>query len=195
MFLDTNGFFQPNGNVDDINIFFENAYWGVYDNTNETTEYIYENSYTSSADFFTITSSLKPSDTIKFSPSTSLYFYNSSFNTSSSKYSPVIDKFSVNKGDFIKFGKFEDPGEYYEVIQSTSTFPYLAILDSTIPSGSDEGNFAILRPKPDETSIVLEGINALGTEQIAKSILLPYDASDNLKNSVGDILKSVNTII
>jgi hypothetical protein len=56
-------------------------------------------------------------------------------------------------------------------------------------------NFIVLRPKPDETSIILEGKNVIGRQNIQNALLLPYDASTTLNNNVGSIIKSLNNTI
>jgi hypothetical protein len=178
-----------------IELTFEGEpFWGVLNTTLTSTEYIYENQYTSSLPFFTVGTTSQPNDTLNFNTSASFYFYSSSFIGNSSKYSNITNTVSVEKGDFIKFGKFEDPGDYYEIITSSKN-PYSAILSTSILTGSNDmsSNFAILRPKEDETSIVLEGRKAIGSEQIEQSILIPYDANDNIKNSIGNIFKTLNT--
>jgi hypothetical protein len=53
----------------------------------------------------------------------------------------------------------------------------------------------VLRPKPDETSVILEGRNAVGVESVSTALLLPYDANNNLKNNIGNIIKTLNTTI
>ena len=69
-------------------------------------------------------------------------------------------------------------------------------MSNTILTGSRNyasNNFAIFRPKPDETSVILEGRNAAGTQAIGQALLVPYDASETLNNNIGTILKSLNT--
>jgi hypothetical protein len=196
-FLDIQGIYNY---ADQVKIFFANAHWGVADYNNRTIRYIYNAYYTSPDPFFTIGTTYQPNDTLNFfsgsNYTASSYFYSSSFIGTSPNYSSVINNLSVEKGDLIKFGKFEDPGEYYEVITS-SGYPYSAVVSTSIITGSINmsSNFAILRPKPDETSVILEGRKALGTKEVAQSVLIPYDASSELKAKVGEIIKSVNTLI
>ena len=179
---------------------FNNAYWGVVNQNERSTQYIYDSYYTSVDPFFTIGTTYRPNDTINFFSGSnftaSSYFYSSSFVGTSPNYSSVINNFSVEKGDLIKFGRFEDPGEYYEVVTS-SGYPYSAVVSTSIITGSTNmaSNFAILRPKPDETSVILEGRKALGTKEVVQSVLIPFDASSELKAKVGEIVKSVNTLI
>jgi len=64
-------------------------------------------------------------------------------------------------------------------------------LDKSIPSGSRiNQNFAILRPKPDETSVIVNFKKALG--DVSQTILIPQDANDEIKNKVGTIFQSLN---
>ena len=56
-------------------------------------------------------------------------------------------------------------------------------------------SFAIIRPKPDETSVILEGYRAIGNENVNQLLLTPYDASDTLNQNIGNIVKAVNNYI
>lgn len=188
-----------------VNIRFENTYWGVIDTEQKVTNYIYDSQYTSSANiFYNLKTTNKTNDTLTVNQFFSnRYFYSSSFSGSSTNYSEIIDKISIEKGDLIKFGRFQDPGNYYEVInvQNPSNLYTIVLSDTLLPSsqtnlsGSLSSNFAILRPKPDETSIILEGKNAIGRQNIQTALLVPYDASTTLTNNVGTIIKSLNTSI
>jgi len=183
-----------------INLQFRNTYWGVYDIEKRSTEYIYESNYTSSIPIFSLGTTNTINDTLVFTHSSSLYFYSSSFSGSSTNYSEVINNFSVERGDLIKFGKFKDPGEYYEVYNSyiTGSSPYYKVIltNSVVTSSANMSNdFAILRPRPDETSVILEGRKIIGREEIEKALLIPYDTSNDLNDNIGNIIKSVNTLI
>ena len=188
------------GQTVQFRVSFNNAHWGVINQNERTTQYIYDIEYTSPVPFFTIGTTYRSNDTINFFSGSnftaSSYFYSSSFVGTSPNYSSVINNLSVEKGDLIKFGRFEDPGEYYEVVTS-SGYPYSAVVSTSIITGSTNmaSNFAILRPKPDETSVILEGRKALGTKEVVQSVLIPFDASSELKAKVGEIVKSVNTLI
>ena len=178
---------------------FKNPYWSVRDKDNTTIDYNYVSQYTSSLSLFSISSSYKTNDTLNFSRTFTNYFYSSSFSGSNPNYSEVIDHFAIQKGDLIKFGRFKDPGSYYEVIDAPSPSNISntrVIVSNTILTGSRNyasNNFAIFRPKPDETSVILEGRNAAGTQAIGQALLVPYDASETLNNNIGTILKSLNT--
>jgi hypothetical protein len=183
-----------------INIQFKDTYWGIYDIEKSLTEYIYESNYTSSISLFNFGTTKTINDTMLFTHSASLYFYSSSFRGNSPNYSEVIDHFSVERGDLIKFGKFKDPGDYYEVYNSYITGSpsyYKIILTNSVATSSlnMSNDFAILRPRPDETSVILEGRKSIGREEVEKALLIPYDASNDLNDNIGNIIKSVNTLI
>lgn len=60
-----------------------------------------------------------------------------------------------------------------------------------IPTGLNPAqDFAILRPKPDETSVIINFRKSIG--EVSQTILIPQDASDEIKNSVGTIFQSLN---
>jgi hypothetical protein len=181
---------------------WRNMYWGVNDPTNTSIKYIYTDSYTSTTPFFTLSTTYKTNDTLIFNTVSSAYFYSSSFTNTSANYSPIINKMSIQPLDLIKFGQFEAPEPYYEVKEVTDigtggSHSYkVVVTDSIIVSSTlAANNFAIFRPKLDETSVILEGRKAIGTEEIPQSLLIPYDASTTLKNNIGSIVKSLNTTI
>ena len=81
------------------------------------------------------------------------------------------------------------------------SFPYtqtIATFTSNIPdtgsfnSGSSQ-NFAILRPKANETSVIINYKKKPG--DVSQTVLIPYDANDEIKNSVGNIYKTINPSI
>jgi hypothetical protein len=189
---------------DTVTMELSNAFWGIKDTVNTNTQYIYQSTYTSSAPFFTLDTTYQTNDTLNFNTSASAYFYSSSFSGSSLNYSPIINKMSIQPLDLIKFGTFNSPSTYYEVIKVTDigtggTHNYKAVVSKTITADAVQAynNFAILRPKPDETSVILEGRNAIvtGIEEIPQSLLVPIDASETLKASIGNIAKSLNTTL
>jgi hypothetical protein len=64
---------------------------------------------------------------------------------------------------------------------------------SNIDTGSTLNNglnFAILRPKPNETSVIVDYRKQPG--DVSQTVLIPYDANDEIKNSVGNIYKTIN---
>lgn len=202
-FIDVQGVYRYYQNV---NIKFEDVYWGIVDTEQVVTEYFYDSQYTLNNDiFYNLTSTNKTNDTLNINQLFSgKYFYSALFSGSSTNYSEIIDKISIEKGDLIKFGRFQDPGSYYEVInvQKNNFDAYKIVLNDTVLpapktnlSGSLSYNFAILRPKPDETSIILEGKNAVGRQNVQTALLVPYDASTTLTDNVGTIIKSLNNYI
>ena len=176
---------------------FTNNYWGVRDTINTSTQYIYTSTYNSPSSFFTLSTTSVSNDTLTFNTSASAYFYSASFSGSSFNYSPIINNFSVQPQDLFKFGKFADPGNYYEVASVSSAPNYVVRLRGSVPLSEVDAanNFTILRPKPDETSVILEGKNSIGTESADKSILLPFDISEVVRNNVGNIVKSLPSTI
>jgi hypothetical protein len=196
-FLDKQDLFR---NSSAVEIKFSNTFWSVGDANQFTTEYIYKSNYTSSNALFSLNTTYKSNDTLLFTNAISKYFYSSSFSGSSVNYSEVNDNFSIEKGDLIKFGKFKDPSDYYEVLSSEITgspYKYKIVTTKSILTSSVNmsNNFAVLRPKPDETSVILEGRKVLGEQEIEKALIIPYDASNNLNNNIGNIIKSLNTSI
>ena len=109
-------------------------------------------------------------------------------------YSPVVDLFTIQKYDLFRVGQFNSPtSKYYEVadvyISNNKTYvTFNGTFDSTFNSAV---SFAILRPKPNETSVIINYIKQPG--EVAQTILVPYDANDTIKNSVGNIFKTLNT--
>jgi hypothetical protein len=187
-------------------LIFSTAYYPFVGGAEVVTEYFYDSQYTLNNDiFYNLTSTNKTNDTLSiYQPFSDKYFYSALFSGSSTNYSEIIDKISVEKGDLIKFGRFQDPGSYYEVInvQKNNFGAYKIVLNDTVLpapktnlSSSLSYNFAILRPKPDETSIILEGKNAVGRQNVQTALLVPYDASTTLTDNVGTIIKSLNNYI
>jgi len=80
--------------------------------------------------------------------------------------------------------------------QITSELYIKATLDKDVsgtallPLSQISQNFAILRPKPDETSIIIEYSKQLG--DVSQTILIPQDANDEIKNNIGKIFQSLN---
>jgi len=116
----------------------------------------------------------------------------------SNYYSPVVDYFTILKGDLFRIGQFNSPlSVYYEVAEvSSSLLPspqtYVTFdRDINVSQFNEAQNFAILRPKPNETSVIINYRKQLG--DVAQTILVPYDANDIVKNSVGNIFKTLNT--
>jgi hypothetical protein len=69
---------------------------------------------------------------------------------------------------------------------------YKIILNNELPKGLNiNEDFAILRPKPDETSVIIDFKKKDGN--VSQTILVPIDASENIKSKLGDIFASLNT--
>ena len=64
-------------------------------------------------------------------------------------------------------------------------------LDRPIHDGGSDRNFAIFRPKPDETSVIINYKKQPG--DTSQAIIIPQDASDELKGSIGKIYQKLNT--
>jgi hypothetical protein len=85
-----------------------------------------------------------------------------------------------------------DVAIFTERINAIYNVPNL-ILDKTISTSSlnPNNNFAFLRPKPDETSVIINFSKKPG--EVSQTILIPQDASENVKSKVGDIFRNFNT--
>jgi hypothetical protein len=80
---------------------------------------------------------------------------------------------------------------YLGTSSSNNILSYKVQLDRIISgSGNLSQNFAILIPKPDETSVIVNFKKSLG--DVSQTILIPQDASDEIKDSVGTIFQSLN---
>ena len=113
----------------------------------------------------------------------------------SNYYSPVVDYCTIEKGDLFRIGQFNSPlSVYYEVVKKEIINGQIyAIFNKNIDTAqfNNAQNFAILRPKPNETSVIVDYVKQPG--EVAQTILIPYDANDTIKNSVGNIFKTLNT--
>lgn len=163
------------------------------------TSYFYTSSYTPNlSPLFEIAPN---SNTITFSPSSSILFDTASyFEPSPSEsiyYTPIIDTFDIQKYDLVRFGKFKDlNATYYEVadvqISGSERRRVVSFLNPITSSYSDiQASFAILRPKPDETSVILEYQKKPG--EVAQSILIPGDINKTTLDAVGDIVANLKS--
>lgn len=79
---------------------------------------------------------------------------------------------------------------------SSATFTFggitdkLIFLDRNLPNDVNASSFAILRPKADETTVIIEGRKQVG--EVAQTLLIPDNASKLLKDNVGTIFQSLN---
>ena len=85
--------------------------------------------------------------------------------------------------------------QYYEILNvSSSNSGVYVTLSSNINTGSFVSNiaqsFAIFRPKSDETSVIINFKKQPG--EVSQTILIPNDASETIKNAVGNIFKTLN---
>jgi hypothetical protein len=81
----------------------------------------------------------------------------------------------------------------FQSLTTSVTQKYTVTLDRDIKilSGTDPSQFfAVLRPKPDETSVIINFKKSLG--DVSQTILIPQDANDDIKNNVGNIFQSLN---
>jgi hypothetical protein len=184
---------KPNiANVPSVN----KPYFEIYDSSTSVTNYIYNSSYGQLPPLFT-TSSI---NTLLFNLSSSYLFTTSSTFSpqppTSQYYSPVTDQFGLQKYDLIRIGGFNSPSStYYEVLNiSSSNSGVYVTLNNNIDTGSFLSdvaqNFAIFRPKPDETSVIINFKKQPG--EVSQTILIPNDASETIKNAVGNIFKTLN---
>jgi len=179
-----------------VNKILNNGYFEIYDSLTPITLYNYTSSYGQTPPLF-ITSS---SNTILFNSSSYyLFVTSSSFIPSpptSEYYTPVVDYFGIKKYDLVRIGSFTSPtSEYYEVISTGVTgspSQIYAVFNKNIISSSynDAISFAILRPKQNETSVIINYKKQLG--EVSQTILIPNNANDEIKNQVGNIFKTIN---
>jgi len=188
--------FNINGVPPEFNGFkLPSAFFEIYDKVTTFTKYNYTSTYSQIPPLF-ITAS---SNSIVFnSTAQSLINSDAIFTPSapaSNYYSPVVDYFGIQKQDLLRVGQFNNLNPiYYEILNTyTSSGQTYATLDRTIDTGSfnNAQSFAILRPKPNETSIIINYRKQLG--DVSQTILIPYDANDIIKNNVGNIFKTLNT--
>jgi hypothetical protein len=171
-------------------------YFEIYDNNTNITNYVYDSSYGQLPPLFTTSST----NTLLFNPSSSYLFTTASTFSpqvpTSQYYSPVTDQFGIQKYDLIRIGGFNSPdSSYYEVLNvSSSTNGVYVTLNSNINTGSFLSdvaqNFAIFRPKEDETSVIINFKKQPG--EVSQTILIPFDASNTIKDAVGNIFKTLN---
>ena len=176
---------------------FEN-YFQVKDLDNPNIRYYYTSSYIQTDPFFIQSGS----NCLSFS-SSSLYLFDTgstfiSENSYVSKhYSEVIDNFGVQKYDLFRFGKFENPYPVYYEVKDVKRFgnTNAIYLDRPIApyiTGSLlSSDFAILRPKPDETSVIINHKKAPG--EVSTTLLIPGDLSTRVKDQVGNIFQSIKS--
>lgn len=172
------------------------GYFEIFDQLSPITLYHYTSSYGQLPPMFTSSST----NTLIFNLSSSyLFITGSTFLPqlpSSNYYTPVVDNFSIQKYDLIRIGGFKSPiSSYYEVyntfISGSNTYVTLnKNLDTA--SFNNAQSFAILRPKPNETSVIINYKKQPG--EVSQTILVPNN-TNNIKNNIGNIFKSLNSLI
>ena len=173
------------------------GFFQIYDPNATVTLFEYTSSYGQIPQLFNTSSA----NTLLFSTSASYLFTTASTfvptNPTAQYYSPVVDQFGIQKYDLIRIGPFNSPSStYYEVLNVSSSIGGIFVtLNSNINTGSFITNiaqdFAIFRPKPDETSVIINFKKQLG--EVSQTILIPNDASETIKSAVGNIFKTLNT--
>ena len=196
--IDLSNFFQGSEDMQ-FNIqaggFFE-----VVDAINSITSTITTQSFASGKDAYSMTSSYIPGyqDTMVFDPSMSLWYNNTIFTEDtnfSGSYSPVSDIFTVQPNDLVRLNSINQiPSNLYtvtKVIQpilsgSTVSQPLQVVLNQVPPSGSASGSFAILRPVPDETSVIINKTKQQGI--VSSGVLIPEYLDPNVTSNVSNII-------
>ncbi len=179
-----------------VNKVLNDGYFEIYDSLTPITLYNYTSSYGQTNPLFR-TGSL---NTILFN-SSSYYLFTTSSSfiptpPTSEYYTPVVDYLGIKKHDLVRIGSFTSPtSEYYEVIATGITgspSQIYAVFNKPIVTSSynDAISFAILRPKPNETSVIVNYKKQLG--EVSQTILIPNNANDEIKNQVGNIFKTIN---
>jgi hypothetical protein len=172
------------------------GFFNIFDPNTNVTLYEYSSSYGQVPQLFTASST----NTLLFNSTASYLFTTASVFSpqlpTSQYYSPVVDQFRIQQYDLIRIGAFNSPSStYYEVLNvSSSTNGIYVTLNNNIDTGSFITNiaqdFAIFRPKPDETSVIINYKKQPG--EVSQTILIPFNASNTIKDAVGNIFKTIN---
>ena len=185
-----------NGVLPTVNVKVNPAFFEIIDNQTPTTKYVYTSTYGQVPKLFIQDPS--NTDKIVLDPSAQILLDTKTTFTpttpTSNYYSPVIDYFSIQKYDLLRIGQFNSPtSTYYEVkdVNKSGGQTYITLNQPLVSNFNIAQNFAILRPKPNETSVIINYTKQPG--EVAQTILIPYDANDIIKNSVGNIFKTLNT--
>lgn len=189
--------FDINGNSN------SKAFFEIYDTGTTITQYNYNFTYNQLPSLFT-TYSLNPNAVVFSSTAQNLFTSTFNFNPSlpaSTNYTPVVDVFNIQPYDIFRIGAFAQPtSEYYEV-RSTGVDTFgpnpvtYVIFDRAIDltTFNSAQSFAILRPKLNETSVIINYKKQLG--EVSQTILIPNDANDIIKGSVGNIFKTIKNFV
>jgi hypothetical protein len=186
-------------------------YLQITDINNSTTAYADTGSIPSLTGIYAVSGSDNKS--IVFTPSASLFYnqaiYLSSGSSISASYTSIDDSFILQAGDVIRFGSFYTKNanlytinQVYppQITQTTAggsllsvvNSPLIVRLDQSVDtslalSGSD---FAILRRKPDETSIIVDFLKNPG--ETSQALLLPEDLLSSIKDKAANIAASIS---
>ena len=176
-----------------------NSIFEIYDNVTTLTKYITTGSIGQSSSLFTLATTNVSNDTLVFdSASFNQFLFKSTFISSSiygDDYTTPVDLTSVQSQDLVRIGAFDNPGSKYYTVTTSSIISgnYKVVLSSGIDTTlyNNAQNFAILRKKPDETSIYIDNSKDPGVLS-DKMYIIPNDLSGSIKDDIGNILKKLD---
>jgi hypothetical protein len=176
-----------------------NSTFEIYDNVTTLTKYITTGSIGQSSSLFTLATTNVSNDTLVFdSASFNQFLFKSTFISSSiygDDYTTPVDLTSVQPQDLVRIGSFDNPGSKYYTVTTSSIISgnYKVVLSSGIDTTlyNNAQNFAILRKKPDETSIYIDNSKDPGVLS-DKMYIIPTDLSGSIKDDIGNILKKLD---
>ena len=176
-----------------------NSIFEIYDNVTTLTKYITTGSIGQSSSLFTLATTNVSNDTLVFdSASFNQFLFKSTFISSSiygDDYTTPVDLTSVQSQDLVRIGAFDNPGSKYYTVTTSSIISgnYKVVLSSGIDTTlyNNAQNFAILRKKPDETSIYIDNSKDPGVLS-DKMYIIPTDLSGSIKDDIGNILKKLD---
>jgi hypothetical protein len=176
-----------------------NSIFEIYDNVTTLTKYITTGSIGQSSSLFTLATTNVSNDTLVFdSASFNQFLFKSTFISSSIygiDYTTPVDLVSIQSQDLVRIGAFDNPGSKYYTVATSSIISgnYKVVLSSGIDTTlyNNAQNFAILRRKPDETSIYINNAKDPGTLS-DKMYIIPTDLSGSIKDDIGNILKKLD---
>jgi hypothetical protein len=107
---------------------------------------------------------------------------------------PINTFFNRNFSPTIYSDGYWTGGVSCNFVSPTTLYPprVIATLDRSIPASvtNISKNFAILRPKPDETSVIVDFKKLDGN--VSQAILVPNDANKNIKDKLADLFRGLN---
>jgi hypothetical protein len=122
--------------------------------------------------------------TISLYISVSQNLYNSVWRPSFNSYVLVASGFPAT----IPFNGTSTAKFTYKRITPTYDVTVDRTIDSTRYNNISQ-NFAILRPKPDETSVIINFYKEIG--EVSQTVLIPQDANDEIKSKIGTIYQTI----